>query len=202
MSLSHLQSSPITLRDKMKIIFSVTIVLLIGALVAVNAKGTDMSKELAELLHQSETNEKVLAESDNADEKAVLSEDDDDDDEVLVEGDEEEDNDEEVEALANAMMDEIMNSVTQSDGEDDDNLMASLMSDDTNEKEVVARLQFLRKIRNKIRRGAKKFIKKLRRHGRRIYSHGRRLYNHARRIYNRGRRIYTVARRFCRRWGK
>ena len=181
----------------MKIIFSVTIVLLIGALVAVNAKGTDMSKELAELLHQSEANEKVLAEGDNADEKAVLSEEDDDDDEVLVEGDEEEDNDEEAEALANAMTDEIMNSITQSDGEDD-SLMASLMSDDTNEKEAVAKLKFFRTIKRKARRGVRNFIRRVRRRGRRIYSRGRNLINRARHIYNRGRRIYTVARNFCR----
>ena len=126
----------------MKIIFSVTIVLLIGALVAVNAKGTDVSKELSELFHLSETDEKVLAEGYDGDEK-VLSEDDDDDvlvesdngdEDVLAEDDKEvladgEGDNKDADALANAMIDEIM---AQSDSEEDDNdnLMTPLMADD------------------------------------------------------------------------
>ena len=149
--------------DKMKITFSIAIVLLIGALVAVDAKDIDMSKELSELLHRSETDEKVLAE-----------------------GDDGELDEEDADALAKVMMDGIMESVMQSDGEDDGegNLLASLMADDSNEKEVAARLQFLGHIFKKIRRGIRRTI----RGGRRIFHHGRRL-------FIRGRKI---ARRVCR----
>ena len=146
----------------MKIIFSITIVLLIGALVAVDAKGIDMSNELSELLHKSEANEKVLAEGDDGDL-----------------------NEEDADALAKVMVDGIMESVMQSDGEDDGegNLLASLMADDSNEKEALARLQFFRNLFKKISRGV-----------RRLVGGGRKMYHHGRRLYSRGR---GIARRVC-----
>ena len=146
----------------MKIIFSITIVLLISALVAVDAKGIDMSKELSELLHKSEANEKVLAEGDDGDL-----------------------NEEDADALAKVMVDGIMESVMQSDGEDDGegNLLASLMADDSNEKEALARLQFFRNLFKKISRGVGRLV-----------GGGRKMYHHGRRLYSRGR---GIARRVC-----
>ena len=117
----------------MKIIFSITIILLIGALVAVDAKATDVSKELSELLHQSETDEKVVAEAE-------------DDDGSEEEGD----------ALAKIMMDEIMKGITQSEDGEDDGILASVMGDD--EKEATAKLQLIRRIVKRVRRRVRHFF--------------------------------------------
>ena len=117
----------------MKIIFSITIILLIGALVAVDAKATDVSKELSELLHQSEADEKVVAEAE-------------DDDASEEEGD----------ALAKIMMDEIMKGITQSEDGEDGGILASVMGDD--EKEATAKLQLIRRIIKNVRHRIKRFF--------------------------------------------
>ena len=109
-------------------------------MIPVDARDTDLSKELAELLHQSKTDKKPIAEGYNNEEK------------VLTEGHDNKDAD----ALAKIMMDEIMKS------ESDDDLLASLMAVDSNEKEAVARLQWwFRRYLHRFRR----FFKHRRRFG-------------------------------------
>ena len=137
--------------DTMKIIFSVTIILLIGALVEVDAK--DVSKELAELFHQSEADEKVLAKGyENVDDEKVLAEvesdnGDEGDDEVFAEEDDGNDENEDADALAETDLASLMADDGNDEDEDADALaetdLASLMADDSNEK-IVANQHLLR----------------------------------------------------------
>ena len=115
----------------MKTIFS--FIVLIGVLMmAVNAKPSDTSTDLANLLKQYKSSENV---------------------EAIAENDDDSSDDED--ALAKIMINEVMSSVAEPDEDGDGDMFALMMSED--DDKAKARFQFFRRIFRRVRRGIRRF---------------------------------------------
>ena len=115
----------------MKTIFS--FIVLIGVLMmAVNAKPSDTSTDLANLLKQYKSSKNV---------------------EAIAENDDDSSDDED--ALAKIMINEVMSSVAEPDEDGDGDMFALMMSED--DDEAKARFQFFRRIFRRVRRGIRRF---------------------------------------------
>ena len=114
----------------------ISVIVLIGVLMmAVNAKLSDTSTDLANLLKQYKSSENVEATVENDNDSS------DDDD-----------------ALVKIMMNEVMSSVTEPDEDSGGDMFALMMGED--DDEAKARFQFFRRIIRRVRRGLRRSMRR------------------------------------------